>query len=364
MKQIWVLLGTVFLGAGCIAEDAGDVETTVYGRLKVDISYDTAPTNSNGDFVQWVNYDTTGGDQLAMTARETRLGVKLKQGDSVSGLIEFDLYGGTVSGGGITSSPAENKPTVLLRHVFAKLKLTDDLSVLAGRTADVFSPDLPDVLNYGWGWNCGNSGYRRPQVRVEYAKSNIDAQVALARAIGGEASGFFDFQARVGYTLKNDEAKLGVGGSIVTGKTYDATLAEPEDEVFAWCIDIDLGLGPVFVRGEYFLGWNLKEYLGNIGQGVDGNGDEIHSGGYWLQAGYNVTERITVVGGYMKDDPFGATFTDPADRQHNSNWYGNVRCKLNKNTEVGLEVSRWRTLFQDGTLNKNTRVQGSMIYTF
>ena len=96
---------------------------------------------------------------------------------------------------------------------------------------------------------------------------------------------------------------------------------------------------------------------------MDSAGDPIETGAYWLQAGYKVTDKITVNGGYMKDNPFGATFI-ATDREFNSCWFGNVRCKLNKNTELGLEVSGWTTLYESGTSYKNTRAQGSMIYTF
>ena len=356
MRRLWFVGMGLLVCAGCIVDETGPVETTVYGRLKADVSYDSAATNSNGNFVQWVDDAASEDDQLAVTARETRVGVKLKQGESVSGLIEFDLYGGTT----------ENKPTVLLRKVYAKMELAEGISLLAGQTGDVFSPLLPAVLNYGWGWNCGNTGYRRPQVRLEYANSGLVAQAALARAIDGEVSGNPDVQARVGYGLKNDSMNVAVGVSIVKG-TRDTM---HDDVVDGLAVDFHTGFGPLVLRGEYFTGENLSSYLGGIGQGLNDNGEEINTAGMWFQVGYKVTDQLTINGGYLFDDPDEDDLTGAADvddRDKNTAWFVNVRGKLNKNTEAGIEVSGWTTTYTDGTDTtdyENMRYQASLIYTF
>ena len=356
MRHLWFAGMGLLVCAGCIVDETGPVETTVYGRLKADVSYDSAATNSNGNFIQWVDDAASEDDQLAVTARETRVGVKLKQGENVSGLIEFDLY---------SAGAGENKPSALLRKVYAKINLVEGLSVLVGQTGDVYSPLLPAVLNYGWGWNCGNTGYRRPQVRVEYANSGLVAQAAITRAIGGEVSGNPDVQARVGYSLKNDSMKVAIGGSMVSG-TRDTM---HDDVVSGWAVDVHAGFGPVVLRGEYFGGKNLSSYLGGIGQGLNANGEEINTTGMWFQVGYKVTDQLTVNAGYLQDDPDEDDLTGTAvdDRDMNTAWFVNVRGKLNKNTEVGIEVSGWTTTYTDGTTTtdyENMRYQASLIYTF
>ena len=54
----------------------------------------------------------------------------------------------------------------LLRHAYAEVK-DDDFRLLAGQTWDVISPLFPSMLMYSVGWDAGDIGYRRAQVRGE-----------------------------------------------------------------------------------------------------------------------------------------------------------------------------------------------------
>lgn len=358
------------LAAGCITEEMMDPEYSMYGRIKADVAYNSEQTvpGSNGNYVQYVD-DVDGTDTLAVTSRESRLGIKFKQGDSLSGKVEVDLYGGTVkdTGSGDTSVPAENKPTVLLRHLFVKMKLAEGLSVLAGQTGDVFSPILPAVLNYGWGWNAGNTGYRRPQVRLEYARGGLVVQTAAARAIGGEDSASADLQTRVAYVHKDIDKKLfevGVSG------VYGYRDAARENVVSGGAVDFQVFLGPVVLRGEYFAGKNLSSYLGGVGQGLNFFDDEIHTEGAWIQVGVKLPGNITVNAGYMYDNPDNADLTGVAgtdDRTLNESLFANVRFKLNEKSEFGLEFSTFETKYWNGVATSKydcNRMQASLIFKF
>ncbi len=219
-------------------EEIGDPQATIYGRFKGDIAFDSDQTNSNGNFVQWVSNEG-GGDQMALTVRETRVGIDLTMGESITGKVEVDFFGGSATGtatvvddttgnpetGTAATTPPENKPTVLMRHVFAKMDLGNGMSLLAGQTSDIFSPIAPAILNYVAGWYCGNTGYRRPQLRFEYAvgETGILTQASVGRSVGGETSASADFQGRVGYTIKDDMevTKLTVGASGLYGFSDD-----------------------------------------------------------------------------------------------------------------------------------------------
>jgi CheY-specific phosphatase CheX len=74
------------------------------------------------------------------------------------GKIEFDFQG--------ACDGTENKGGVLLRHAYVEVK-DDDFRLLAGQTWDVISPLNPSMLMYSVGWEAGNIGYRRAQVRAE-----------------------------------------------------------------------------------------------------------------------------------------------------------------------------------------------------
>ena len=105
----------VALLAMCATAGAG-VTTTFYGYIKLDASYDSAMTN-DGNYVYYVLPYAEGeeDDEFNMTAKQTHLGVKFDGGGSdavaVSGVIEFDFYGGG----------AENKPSPMLRKAAAEI---------------------------------------------------------------------------------------------------------------------------------------------------------------------------------------------------------------------------------------------------
>lgn len=358
MKQILLVLLLVGLVActGCPLGETGDVETVVYGRFKADIASDSDVTNSNGNFVQWVDNVTTGDGSFAITSRETRLGVKLSQGDVLTGKVEVDFYGSNLP------ADADNKGSILLRHAFVKMDLDNGLSLLAGQTSDVFSPLLPAVLNYGWGWNAGNPGYRRPQFRLGYENQGFVGQLALARSISAEDAGSPDIQARLAYGMKEGTVPFEVGASYVTGVT------DTDGDIDLSAFAVDFNVKPhekVVVRGEYYSGQQLNTYLGSIGVADSTTVDqEIESSGFWVQVGLVAAEGLTLNVGYgaaeNEDDYLAGN-----DPENNSFIFVNGRYMLNEKTELGLEVSLWDTEYYNDTEDyENTRVQLSLIVNF
>ena len=373
------------LSTGCpVMEEIGDPEATIYGRFKGDIAFDSDQTDSNGNFVQWVSNEG-GGDQMALTVRETRVGVDLTMGESITGKLEVDFFGGSATGtatvtddttgnpetGTAATSPPENKPTVLVRHVFARMDLGNGMSLLAGQTSDIFSPIAPSILNYVAGWYCGNTGYRRPQLRFEYAvgETGILTQASVGSSVGGETSASADFQGRVGYTIQDDmdANKLTVGASGLYGFSDD----DRDLQVSGFAIDGKGSIGKFVLSGEYFTGTNMSAYLGGIGQGVDSVSGEIEAKGGWVQVGYAVTEKFTASVGFGYDDPqrrdLESAATDDQKRDRNESIFVTLRMKLNPKTEAAVEYSKWTTTYYDGTGNKdfeNNRIQASLIFEF
>jgi hypothetical protein len=371
MKWPWcVAAGVAALGAGCISEDVGDVKATVHGRIKADVAYDTAQTEGGGNYVYWVDDDQAGGDNLSVTARESRIALAFSRGERLAGKVEVDFYG---------AGSAENKPTIMLRHLFAKVKLDETWCVLFGQTSDVFSPLVPSTLNYPVAWKAGNVGYRRPQVRLECATGGFISQIALARPIDGEESAAPDWQGRLAYAHKDaeDRTTFALGMSGVTGFRDDGRDVHVEGSA----IDLRIALGSKFeLSGEAFTGRNLSGYLGGIGQGLNNNGEEIGSTGMWVQLGARLTDAVTLNVGYHFDDPDRDDLTgqvadpdaSPAidytdNRDRNTCVFVNLRKKLDRDIEIGIEYSTWRTLYWDGSSSSeegNSRVHTSLIVTF
>ncbi|MBT5830619.1 MAG: hypothetical protein HOH77_10535, partial [Candidatus Latescibacteria bacterium] len=73
---------------------AQDVQTSIYGYMKLDIAYDTN-LSSHGNFIMYVRPQPQKGttNTLSFTARQTRLGLKLNR-EGAKGIIELDFYGG------------------------------------------------------------------------------------------------------------------------------------------------------------------------------------------------------------------------------------------------------------------------------
>ncbi len=365
-----VVVGAAALAAGCVTRTAGNVEATVHGRLKTDMAYDSAQTNGSGSYVCWVSGDQTGGDNLSVTARESRIGLRLKRGGSLEGKVEVDFYG-TGSG--------ENKPTIMLRHLYARAKLDETWSLVAGQTSDVFSPLVPATLNYPVAWNAGNVGYRRPQLRLEFTAGGFSSAVAAARSIDGEESGTPDWQGRLAYARRDAEGRTRLALGISGVKGYRD--ADRNVNVEAFAVDLKIALGAkLALSGELFTGRNLSGYLGGIGQGLNNNGDEIGTTGMWVQLAADLTDALTLNIGCHFDDPDRDDLTgqvaDPDasppvehtdNRDRNTCVFVNLRWKLDEGIEVGVECSNWKTRFWDGSSSseeEDSRVQASVIMTF
>ncbi len=362
------------------------LDIQVYGYIKLDASYDTSRTTT-GNFIKWVDSDTTrqNDNEFNMTANQTRLGFKITGPDDgelkTSGRVEIDFEEGG----------AENKARIMMRHAYMKLDWPKErFSIIAGQTSDVISPLNPYTLNYSVLWWNGNIGYRRPQIRFtkSYAVNqdlDLKFEAALARTIGrsdddfpgsesGEDSGMPGFQGRVSATfplLDYKPTTLGVSGHWAKEELEDS----PNEKNFdSWSLNLDL-TQPIndwlTIKGECFTGENLNAYLGGIGQGVRDTDSssavnydrEIGSKGGWIAASIGPCEKWSFnIGAGVEDVEAGDVTA--GDRILNRAVFGNVIYALNKNTQIGFELSQWHTERKGEGNADNLRGQMSFIYKF
>lgn len=366
-----------------------NLDVQLYGKIKADAAFDTSRTNT-GNFARWVEHESTNQDdhELNMTANETRLGLRFTGPDvgdaKTSGLIEMDFYGGG----------AENKANPMLRHAYMKMDWAKyGLSLLAGQTWDVISPLNPTVLNYSVQWWAGNIGYRRPQIRLTKVcdlggGTSLKFETALARSIGrratddnvvyydpgdsGEDSGLPSFQARASLMfpfLAGQKATIGTSGHYAC-EEYDTDLTGRNQKANSWSANLDFDL-PIAswlrVKGEMFTGENLDAYLGGIGQGVviaNGRLTEIQGTGGWLAASLGPWGPWSFNVGYSGEFIDDGDVINANTRTCNSAIFGNAIYKINANTSVGVEVSRWRTDYKGQDTGDSLRIQTSFIYQF
>ncbi len=358
------------------------LDIQLYGFLKADASYDTGRTNP-GNYVLYVDSfpNNKNDDEFNLTANQTRLGLKIAGPDDsivkTSGLLEFDFYGNYAD---------ENKAKIQMRHAWLKMDWPEKLSVLAGQTSDVISPLFPDTLNYTVLWDSGNIGYRRPQIRLTkgFAVSKdteLQIEGAVARTIGrnstigsvtsesGEDAGYPTAQGRVSLTFPGMGYKpTTVGFSGHYGREeYDTALTGTNKEFESWSANIDV-TQPVnkwlTIKGEAFTGLNLNTYLGGIGQGVNTTTNkEIAAKGGWVAATFGPWDKWRFNHGIGIDQADRDDLSNGA-RTLNRSIFGNVICSVNKNTEVGVEVSHWRTAYKNSDDMDDLRVQTSFIHKF
>jgi hypothetical protein len=323
--------------------------------------------------------------EFVVDARNTRLGFDVA-GPRIpffncaqsGGKVEVDFQNSVLS--------TENKPTIMLRHAYWEVK-DEEFRILFGQTWDVISPLIPGMLMYSVGWDGGNIGYRRAQLRGErylafddctlwtlQASANQQVFEDSTATIRGETSNWPIVEMRSAVTL-GDRGKgglpvtFGVSGHIGE-EQFDFTGVPAATNVRrrTWSLNADIRI-PVTERlgfqGEIFTGENLGAFLGGIGQGIDPLAlDSIRSTGGWLELWYDWTPRFHSHFGYSIDDPNDADLTAVGGRTYNSFYYGNAVYDITKSFIAGLEVSSWRTLYVGQLPGDSVRCEFVMKYGF
>jgi hypothetical protein len=384
VRRFQAVAAVVVLSALCATAGAG-IDFTPYGYIKLDASFDSALTN-DGNYAYVVLPYAEGDEQseFNMTAKQTRLGLKFKGGGDddmdLSGVIEFDFYG---AGG-------ENKSSPMLRKAYMVWK-TEHADILAGQTSDVISPIVPTTLNYIVLWKSGDIGYRRPQIRISKeipvgGGSMMKVEAAATRSMGaalggGEKVGMPAFQGRVGFGTEIMGYPTSIGVSGLVGKeeiTYAdslgaTTVFELDQTVMA--IDVTLPLGHMLkLKGQYFTGKNLAQYLGGVGQSfaevpVEGARDteltEIEASGWWAQLTVKPDKALQFNVGAGTDDP-EIPEGDLAGNcyEKNTTYYGNVLWSVAPAATIGAEYAMIETEYADGEAYEDSRVQLSFMYKF
>ncbi|MBN2590558.1 MAG: hypothetical protein JXA96_11910 [Sedimentisphaerales bacterium] len=366
------------------------LDIQLYGYLKLDMALDNSRINT-GNFARWVDSEryNDNDEQFNMTANETRLGFIItgpkNNGLITSGKVEIDFYG---------TGAAENKAGIMMRHAFIKLDWPDyKFNIIAGQTSDVISPLVPTTVNYTVCWWTGNIGYRRPQIRLtkEFSfNDDVDLKLegALARTIGrenftssvtwdtdsGEDAGFPTWQGRVSVSLPIlTDKKSTIGLSAHVGEEeYDITQYGDHTDFETWSVNLDVTqpiCDKLTLKGELFTGENLDSYLGGIGQGVNVDTtdpiyfEEISSQGGWIAASLEPCKNKNFNFGMAVDDVDRGE-VNVGDRILNRTVFGNVICSLSPNTDIGLELSHWRTEYHGPGDGDGVRAQVALKYKF
>ncbi len=356
-----------------------------YGFLRIDAVYDTDPLNDT-QVPTFATSDSTadhGDADFSLYTRLTRLGLafdggEVMDGGALTGKLEIDFYG-------FDSSDSRNEARI--RHAYLEVK-KDDWQLLAGQTWDLFSPLYPSVNPDMLNWNMGNPGDRRPQVRFGYTPSaGEDSTLKLFGAIAvqgaidqqnsdastgvldGESSGIPQLQARAAYATRINGKSAEFGLWAVVGQEESDTPVAGEDTWTSSAYGIDFVIPIVenwLVKGEYWLGENMDDLRGGIGQGINATtGDEIASMGYWIEVNWAFSETTQMFAGFTTDDPDDDDLTGiPNGRDLNQAFYLGAQYKVWNPVVIGWEYTQLTTEFTDVSDGDAGRARVWIAYNF
>ena len=362
----------------------GDFSITPYGYLWGNTVYSTERT-SPGTYTLYVQSGSTKPEsECIVDVRNTRLGFDV-------GGPQIPFLGCAQSGGkveidfqnNLVTPSTENKPTIMLRHAYFEVK-DDEFRLLVGQTWDVISPLNPGMLLYSVGWDGGNIGYRRAQFRGERYLAFSDVSLVTVQAsinqdvfpavegVTGEPPNWPILEGRVAWTVgQRGEGCLpitvGLSGHIGESE-FDIIDGAKDNHRRTWSGNLDVRVPlteRLGIQGECFVGENLSQFLGGIGQGIEPTSlNTIRDVGGWLEVWYDWTPRLHSHVGYSVDDPNNNDLVTKGDRSYNQFYYGNVTYDMTKNFLIGLEVSSWKTLYVDKLPGDSVRSEFVAKYGF
>ena len=339
---------------------------SVYGQARLDFLID----DSRMQDVQqplWVTSEPEGPSEtdgeFSMHPRLSQLGLNLDEwrfdgGLKGAGKLEVDFRGGTGSA-----------PMLGLRHAYFTLTAGHLFEMLAGQTWDLISPLYPTVNADTMMWNAGNTGDRRPQLRMTVTPTQRD-RVAWAIAMTGAVDGQdLDGDGRLDGVAsavpmvqllyehrfrqrRRDPIRIGVWGHVGAEALGDGT------QLASYSVGGHL-FWPLARRvtllGEAFWGQNLSDIRGGVGQGVNPvTGKEIHSRGGWLELVVMPAKSVMLATGATADVPYVEDLS-PGDRDKNLTFYLSERFRPHRAFELGVEYIRWFTGYHeapDGAANR------------
>jgi hypothetical protein len=373
MSRLTRLILVTSLVAPSLAQaDEESPPLSIYGFARLDVlANDSRMAASNGSpsltdpaFVSPEPADGQLDGGLTMTPRLSRIGISIDKWDikdekiTGDGKLEVDFAGGSGTN------------AIRLRQAYASISmLKKHFELLVGQTADLTSPLFPSAqtdtqLNYA-----GNLGDRRPQLRLSVFP-NHNLHIAVAAAASGvldphdldgdgqpdamaSATPMLQWLVEARGRLKRDSVfRIGVSGHAARERLADGThhsSASVGMHFFA-----PMGKEVLFL-GEGYVGDNLSDLGGGIGQGINPvTGKTIRSLGGWLELALLPTERHMLAFG-SSIDAVRSDDVEIGDRERNSTLYSVLRYKPRAALQLGLEFLHYRTQYKemsDGVANR------------
>jgi hypothetical protein len=336
----------------------------LYGKVKFDGSYDDAEFTRYNDFVGAVAAgDDHHNDSTDFNPRDTRLGFEASHAFDdwlALGRFEIDFYGDN-NGNNLI-------PRMRLGYIDVSNK-NMGTSIRAGQDWIPVAQLNPNTVDFGILTAAGNLWWRVPQVTVRQQLGDIELLASAMEHRRTDTSREDRMPwvlGRVQYT----NAILGEGGLLAVGGGYrnaDYNLDNSEKSTDRWLVaaEAKFVFGPVTLQGEGWTGAGIGENFLRYDLDLDEDGAPADAWGAWGDITYQLTDRMTITGGYGIDNPENGDIETFNDRRFTKNeqFYLNTWYSLSEPLRVGAEWIHLDTERGDSTHSGN-RFTVSMSYCF
>lgn len=328
---------------------AAKYKTTFYGHIKTDVAYDVHGVVGD-DYMQYVASEKDSERDFRASARGTRFGLDVTDGDKVSAKIETDFLGLSENVVNSTTTPGSTAD-LRLRHAYVILK-AGKFEVLAGQTWHLLPLEFSGTNNeFAMGYS-GVLWMRAPQLRLTYKPGDkVSFSAAAVRPTRkltdseGTASGLP--QAQLQAQVKVGKAKFTLMGA--AGKwrgTSNGTMGR-KGEVLLADFGYNIPLSSVFtINGQVWAGQNLYDFLGGIGNMGYGSAGVKASGGF-ANVLIKPAGRFSFNAAYGIDNPVDDKIAASSTaKTKNTTLLANANCLVSEKVTVTLEAARQITEYK------------------
>lgn len=322
----------------------GKYKVNFYGHIKTDVSYDAHGVTGD-DYAQYVASSLDSEKDFRLSARGTRFGLDITDGDKVSGKIETDFLGlsenvETTSTGGSTSD-------LRLRHAYLTLK-AGKFEVLAGQTWHLLPLEFSGSNNeFALGYS-GVLWMRAPQVRATYKHNDkLSFAAAMVRPTRkltdseGTASGMPQGQVQAQY--KAGKAKFTLMGAI--GEWRNASWQRGEVQLLDFGFNVPL-TSMFTLNGQVWTGQNLYDFLGGIGN-MGYESAEVKASGGFVNLLVKPAGRFSFNAAYGLDNPVNGRIAASATaKTRNETMLANVNWLIYDKVTATFEAARMVTEYK------------------
>lgn len=347
-----------------------------YGYIKLDAAYDTHRGNNGNIFSFALPKKNGSDDEFNMTARQSRLGVKISgptfSGWKIDGRLEGDFYGGG----------SENSFVPRARYAQITLE-NEDWLIVAGQSDTTWQLYQPDTLNYALGANQGALWTRRSKASLERklinrSENKLSLLASAGRTVSDDAdlfghedgkdAGFPTIFGAVSWETKSlfgRPLEIIAGGHWGRESIENAAGDHTNYDTPMVTLNFRYGItDTLIVIGGVWSGENTDGYGGGIGQGVNLlKGTSIAAQGGFFQFQWQTTEKVAIHLFAGVDNPKDGDLNDK-QRSMNRNITGTLYYAFIPSLKWGIEYGWTKTDYLNDNSADSHRIQSSLIWLF